>query len=78
MRLLRADDDSVLCDSHGGPVCRLNHTATALWELCDGGTQVEEMVAAVCLVAGIEEERARDDVHRTLADLAERGAIEWA
>lgn len=53
----------------------LNPTALALWELCDGHTLVEEMVAAVCDLFAVTEERARADVHRALADMRSRGAI---
>jgi hypothetical protein len=54
---------------------RLNDTAFALWELCDGATTVREMTDAVGqLFAGTETELA-EDVQAALEHLAEAGLI---
>lgn len=44
----------------------LNETALAIWDLCDGGTSVDEMVVAVVELTGIEPDRVRDDVVHVL------------
>lgn len=48
---------------------RLNPTAMALWELCDGETLIEEMVVAVCDLFTIDPEQARADVETALREL---------
>ena len=54
---------------------RLNPTAMALWELCDGNTAVDEMVVAVCDLFHVEAEQARADVEAALEDLRASGLI---
>lgn len=54
---------------------RLNPTAMALWELCDGNTAIDEMVLAVCALFDIEPGRARADVMAALEDLRAAGLI---
>lgn len=53
----------------------LNPTALALWELCDGTTDVEEMVSAVCRLFAVDRERARHDVECALSDMQSAGVI---
>ena len=47
MTVLRESDGLRLVGPGGRPDLRLNDTAVALWELCDGVTTVAEMVAAI-------------------------------
>lgn len=72
--LVRLPDGAVV--RRGGQDVVLNPTALALWELCDGQTDVEEMVSAVCVLFAIDRERARSDVHHALSELAGAGVIE--
>jgi hypothetical protein len=76
--LRRAADHCLLVDREGAELCAMNDTAAALWELCDGRTTVDEMVAAVCALTGGE----RDRLGREIADVVERlaalGAVNWA
>jgi hypothetical protein len=58
-----------------GPPVALNPTALALWELCDGQTAVEEMVAAVCALFELEPGRALTDVETALEDMRAAGVI---
>ena len=58
----------------GAPVA-LNPTALALWELCDGQTDVAEMVDAVCVLFEVEPTRARTEVEAALADMVAVGVI---
>ena len=54
---------------------RLNDTAFALWELCDGATTVQEMTEAVgVLFAGSDEQLGRD-VRAALEHLLAAGLI---
>lgn len=60
-----------------GPTAKvaLNPTALALWELCDGMTDVDEMVSAVCRLFAVDREGARNDVECALADMQSAGVI---
>lgn len=56
----------------------MNPSAFALWELCDGDTTPDEMVAAVADLTRVDEESARRDVEKGLAELAELGLVHLA
>jgi hypothetical protein len=56
----------------------LNPTARAIWELCDGVTLPEEMVAAICEVFAVTPERATADLDRILEELTRVRLITWA
>ena len=43
-------DATVLTDERAARAYALNDTALALWELCDGGTTVAEMVGAASML----------------------------
>ena len=53
----------------------LNPTALALWELCDGQTEVAEMVGAVATLFALDPQTARTDVESALADMRATGVI---
>lgn len=53
----------------------LNATASALWELCDGETSVEEIAASVAQAFGMPEPQAREEVEAALALLIEQGLL---
>jgi len=55
----------------------LNETASALWELCDGATTPQEMVAAICLLFDADEWVIEADVERMLREFESRHLIEW-
>ncbi|HET9441889.1 MAG TPA: PqqD family protein [Acidimicrobiales bacterium] len=71
-------DAGVMRDAEGHDLCAVNETASALWDLCDGETTVEEMVDAVCQVCAVEPEQARRDIAAALRHLAAAGALDWA
>lgn len=58
-----------------GPTLRLNATAFAIWELCDGLTSTGEMAAAVADLTGLGEDEARQQVESAVADLREAGLL---
>ena len=53
----------------------LNATALAIWELCDGHTNIEEMTSAISELTDIEIGQARKDVTITLATLEGLGLV---
>jgi len=55
----------------------LNETASALWELCDGETASDEMVAAICLLFDAGEDVIASDVERTLQEFERHHLLEW-
>ncbi|MGH9177607.1 MAG: PqqD family protein [Acidimicrobiales bacterium] len=70
-------DENMLLDHSGRNLYRLNPTALALWELCDGTTLPEEMVEAICtLFTGIYDV-IQEDVERTLQAFTRAGLVEW-
>lgn len=64
-------------DPRDGRTYALNPTALALWQLCDGTTQPDEMVEAICELFAVERRQAAADVERTLGRFTEAGLIEW-
>lgn len=75
--LLSVGNRFSLVDSSGHELCALNDTASALWDLCDGQTSIDEMVGAVCLACAIDAERASSDIKGALEQLTLVGALDW-
>ena len=69
------EDGIVLAGEQGDHV--VNETALALWELCDGSTDPEEMVDAICVLFGEPHELVASDVRRALDDFTRDELIEW-
>jgi hypothetical protein len=65
----------VLVDD-SGDAFRLNDTAYALWELCDGSTTVGEMVDAASELFAAPPEQLRHDVTGALQRLTDAHLIE--
>lgn len=74
-RLEHHSDRALISHGDRGPVLSLNESAAAVWELCDGDTTIDEMVMAICEVASIRPDHARDDVETTLAQLERAGLL---
>lgn len=77
LHLTRGPSGVVLTDAGGGELCRMNETAAAVWELCDGETTVAEMVDAVCLACAVERADAQRDLRRLVTALGVEGFVEW-
>lgn len=78
----RRTDTVAVSHLSGGAIVRarsgdlvLNPTALALWELCDGETDVDEMISAVCTLFALDRARASADVRQALAELVSVGVI---
>ncbi len=74
---LRTAGETAILRRPGETDVRLNDTALALWELCDGTTEVEEMVRAVDAFFDVDIDVIRRDVAAALADLSEIGVLDW-
>jgi hypothetical protein len=75
--LVDRGQDSVLMVAEQDATHVLNPTARAIWELCDGRTQPQEMIDAICDVFAVAPEAAKTDVERTLDGLNAAGLITW-
>ena len=75
--LRTSGDENVLLDQSGRHVYRLNATALALWELCDGKTLPAEMVEAICTLCAGVYDVIQEDVERTLKAFTRAGLLEW-
>lgn len=77
LRLAASDERQVLTDPADGREHVLNPTALALWELCDGATRPDEMIAGVSELFAVSHAQAAADVQRTLAEFERVGLIDW-
>ena len=68
-------DGSVTIAGPHGEVVRLNATAVALLELCDGRTTVAEMVTAATSLFSGEPDGIRRDIYATLEELRDQGLL---
>ena len=73
----RAGDEIVVYDPTTEDINVLNSSALAIWELCDGKTLPEEMVAAVVDLSGLHPDIISEDVERILTEFDKKGLLEW-
>jgi hypothetical protein len=76
--LRRAGQEVALFDQHRKAVHLVNDSAAAIWDLCDGSTEPDEMIEAICTISGMPREIVVDDVERILGEFEEAGLITWA
>ena len=75
--LRQSEKENVVYDPDTGSVHLLNATAMAIWVLCDGETDPEEMVDAICELSGLPREVVVEDVQRILLQFAEADILTW-
>jgi PqqD family protein of HPr-rel-A system len=75
--LRQSDTENVVYDPSSGTVHMLNATAMAIWVLCDGETDPEEMVEAICELSGLPGEVVIEDVRRILLQFEEADILTW-
>lgn len=75
--LRQAGGEDVVYDPASGAVHMLNATATAIWVLCDGETDPDEMVDAICELSGLPREVVVEDVRRILLQFEEADILSW-
>jgi hypothetical protein len=69
------DDNVAVYDDVRQLLILLNTSAAAVWEHCDGGTTVDDMVRALAAAHPDDEADIGDDVRRTVRKLAELGLV---
>jgi hypothetical protein len=77
IELQSAGTRTLLLSTQEDTVFELDPLGRALWELCDGNTSVDEMVAAVCEVFDVDEEAAGRDVWTLMIQLEEAGLVDY-
>ena len=60
-----------------GSVHLMNQTALAIWQLCDGETDTNEMIDAICQISGLHADVVAEDVERILTDFEKAGLVRW-
>jgi hypothetical protein len=76
--LRRAGHEVALFDQDRRAVHLVNDSAAAIWDLCDGTTEPDEMIEAICAISGMPREVVLDDVTRILGEFEQAGLITWA
>lgn len=75
--LRSARDETSIYDPATKAVHILNDTALAIWELCDGETEVQEMIVAICNISHLHRDVIQEDVSRVLQELSRNGLVLW-
>jgi hypothetical protein len=75
--LRQSDTENVVFDPSSETVHMLNATAMAIWVLCDGETDPEEMVEAICELSGLPRDVVIEDVRRILLQFEEADILTW-
>ncbi len=73
----QSDTENVVYDPETSSVHMLNTTAMAIWVLCDGDTDPDEMVEAICELSGLPREVVEEDVRRILLQFEEADILSW-
>jgi hypothetical protein len=75
--LREALGESVLFDPSAERVHLVNHSALAIWNLCDGETRPDEMIDAIVHISDLPSEVVAEDVERILREFDDAGLIVW-
>ena len=75
--LRQTETENAVYDPTTGAVHLLNPTAMAIWALCDGETDPDEMVDAICELSGLPREVVVEDVRRILLQFEEADILMW-
>jgi hypothetical protein len=73
----QAKGENAVYDPVSGQVHLLNATAWAIWDLCDGDTDPEEMIDAIVEISRMHRDLVSEDVQRILGDFDGAGLLEW-
>ena len=73
--LTRTGGEALLIDELNGSVHVVNHTAAQLWELCDGGPTLEQLVGALARAYEVSDETVREDVERMIETFRALGLL---
>jgi hypothetical protein len=77
VRLEDRDLRTVLVAPGGGAVLELNPIARAVWEQCDGKTNISELAEAICQVFPVPRAEAIADLAALVDELVAADLAEW-
>ena len=75
--LRQSENENLVFDPTTNVVHMLNATAMAIWVLCDGETDPDEMVEAICELSGLPRDVVLEDVRRILLQFEEADILTW-
>jgi hypothetical protein len=75
--LRQSENENLVFDPTTNVVHILNATAMAIWVLCDGETDPDEMVEAICELSGLPRDVVVEDVRRILLQFEEADILTW-
>jgi hypothetical protein len=73
--LRRSGGETILYDPAHDSVHLVNDTAAAIWELCDGETEKDEIVVAICQLTGMLPDIVEEDVDRLMQEFVDAGLV---
>ena len=74
--LRESGDEMSVFDPSTGTLFKLNTTALAIWQACDGETTIDEITEALVELTGLDSEDLRPDVEEAIATMTEQGLLE--
>jgi hypothetical protein len=70
------DGEVVVLDRQSNLIHQLNHTASYIWDRCDGQSTVAEIANQLAAVFDVDANTASQDVATTIMQLHSRGLLE--
>ena len=70
-------EEIVAVDPRANMVRMFNATGSRIWQLLDGSRSVQEIAQILAAEYAISPQQAAESVERFLAQLAEKGLVEW-
>jgi hypothetical protein len=71
-----AEGETLILDRVGGVIHQLNPTASKIWELCDGDSSVEEIVAQIVEVFEVDARTASHDTDQSIVNFRSLNLLE--
>ncbi len=73
LRYRKLVDGGMLYDSEKGEVHHFNATAARVWEACQGGEKISQVVEDLCRAFAVDRARAQTDVEKVLKKFIRAG-----
>jgi len=71
------DGETVILDRQGGLIHQLNHTASIIWQQCNGTSTITDIVHQLSQEFDIDSEAARQDVLTILGQLRQLSLLKF-
>lgn len=72
----RAEGEVLILDRVGGVIHQLNPTASKIWELCDGKTSLEKIVAQIVEAFEVDARTASHDTDQSIVNFRSLNLLE--